>query len=290
MIALLDIAALTGGRIGTFDVPCPVCGPFKPTALKRRRPVLRVWQTEHHFATYFCARCGEKGYARDEAAPKPDLVKLARARQEAAHHERHATAERHRKALWLWSQREPIAGSPAERYLREARGYRGPLPPTLASLPARDGYAPAMIAAFGLAHEMEPGVIVIAKSAIRGVHLTRLLPDGSDRERGDGAKIMVGHSARSPIVVALINDLCGLAVTEGIEDALSTYMATGLGCWAAGCASRLPTLAGAVPNYVECLTICRHSDEAGQRGARELAAALRHRPIEIRMTKIGDAP
>jgi hypothetical protein len=288
MIGLADIAALTGGRVGTLDVPCPECGPFKRSPRNRRRPVLRVWQVEHGFATFFCARCGEKGYARDEAAPKPDPVKLARARQEAAEHERHATAKRLREALWLWSRRQPIAGSPVDCYLREARGYRGPLPPTLAYLPAHDDYPPAMIAAFGLADEIEPGAIVIRNSAIRGVHLTRLLPDGSDRERGDGAKIMIGHSAGSPIVVAPINDLGGLAVTEGIEDALSTCMATGLGCWAAGCASRLPALAGTVPHYVESLTICAHSDDAGQRGALELAAALSHRPMEIRMTKVGD--
>src|SRR5262249_7694849 len=30
------------------------------------------------------------------------------------------------KAGWLWRQRQPIAGSIAERYLREARGYTGP--------------------------------------------------------------------------------------------------------------------------------------------------------------------
>ena len=78
---------------------------------------------------------GEKGYARDQTAPKPDPVKLARVRQEAADHERYATAERLRKALWLWSQRKPIAGSPAERYLREARVYGDAAPEWLVSYP-----------------------------------------------------------------------------------------------------------------------------------------------------------
>jgi hypothetical protein len=66
-----------------------------------------------------------------------------------------------------------------------------------------------MLAAFGLAHEVEPGVIAIADDAIRGVHLTRLKPDGSDRERGAMAKIMVGHSTGSPIVLAPPNDGLG---------------------------------------------------------------------------------
>ena len=170
----------------------------------------------------------------------------------------------------------------------EARGCRGLLPPTLAYLPARDDYTPAMIAAFGLADEIEPGVIAIRDSAIRGVHLTRLRPDGSAKAGTGADKIMIGFSVGSPIVVAPVNDLSGLAVTEGIEDALSTYMATGLGCWVAGSASRLPALADAMPRYVESITICAHSDEAGQRGARELTAALRNRPIEVRITGVGN--
>jgi DNA primase len=39
------------------------------------------------------------------------------------------------KAAWLWSQRKPIVGSIAEKYLRETRKYSGPLPATLAFLP-----------------------------------------------------------------------------------------------------------------------------------------------------------
>jgi putative DNA primase/helicase len=39
--------------------------------------------------------------------------------------------EQHRKAAWLWSQRRPVTGTIAEKYLRDRRGYRGPLPTTL---------------------------------------------------------------------------------------------------------------------------------------------------------------
>jgi hypothetical protein len=140
---------------------------------------------------------------------------------------------RQQKALWLWSHRKPITGSIAERYLRE-RGIGCPLPATLGFLPARGEHSPALIAAFGLAHEVEPGVIAIRGSAIRRVHVTRLLADGSDRERGDHAKIMMGHSTGSPIVLAPPNDLLGLAITEGIEDALSAH-----GDWPRGVGGRL---------------------------------------------------
>ena len=60
------------------------------------------------------------------------------------------------------------------------------------------------------------------------IHLTRLNPDGS--KLSEKPKIMIGQSARGfPIVVAPPNDLLGLAITEGIEDALAIHEATGLG-------------------------------------------------------------
>ena len=118
-------------------------------------------------------------------------------------------------------------------------------------------------------------------SAVCGVHITRLLPDGSDRERGDMAKIMIGRSLGSPIVLGPANDLLGLAVTEGIEDGLSVFQATGLGVWAAGSGSRMPALAVAVPTYIESVTVYAHSDNTGQCGARDLAEGLSRRGIEV---------
>jgi hypothetical protein len=278
---LTTVDRLTGGKFGTFDVPCPECGPYR-SRHGQRRPVLRVWRIEPGFATYCCARCGEKGYVHDRRAPAPDPQKLAKVRVEAAERDHIAKADRLSKAKWLWSQRKPPNGSIVERYLREKRRITCPLPSTLGFLPPRDEYAPAMIAAFGLAHEVEPGVIAIADDAVRGVHITRLLPDGSDRERGDQAKIMVGHSVGSPIVLAPTNDLLGMAITEGIEDALTVHQSTGLGAWAAGAASRLPALADAIPSYVECVTVLVDDDADGRRFAGELADRIPARRIEVR--------
>src|SRR5262245_52715621 len=84
-----------------------------------------------------------------------------------------------------------------------------------------------------------------------------------------------------PVVVAPVNDLLGLAITEGIEDALSAHAATELGAWAAGCAGFMPSLAAAVPDYVESVTIFADPDQAGQRNARALADALIARNIEV---------
>ncbi len=279
---LATIDRLTNGRLGTHDIPCPLCGPFKSPG-GQRRDVLRIWRVEPGFAGYHCARCGEHGYVRDRYAPEPDPVSLAKARAEAAERDRVHKADRLAKARWLWSKRRPIAGTIAERYLREARGIHCPLPATLDFLPAHGEHPPAMVAAFGLAHETDPGVIAIADDAVRGIHLTRLLPDGSDRERGDKAKIMIGNSVGWPLVLAPPGDMAGLAITEGIEDALAMYAATGLGAWAAGSASRLPALADAVPDFIECVTVVVDDDPDGHRHSATLAERIQARGIETRL-------
>jgi Toprim domain len=143
-----------------------------------------------------------------------------------------------------------------------------------------------MIAAFGLATKSEPGTSRIADAAVGGVHLTRLLPDGSGKavfdDPDEQAKIMIGFSAGSPIVLAPPNDLLGQAITEGIEDGLSVHQTTGLGVWAAGCASRMPALAAVIPAYIDCVTVVADDDPDGRRFAADLAAGVRARGIEGR--------
>jgi Toprim domain len=185
------------------------------------------------------------------------------------------------KAQWFWLQRQPIAGTIAQTYLREARGYRGVIPPTLGFLPARGDHPPALIAAFGIAPEPKPGELAIAADAVMAVQLITLLPDGSGKADCDTQKITIGKGALgSPIIVAPPNDLLGIAITEGLEDALSIHEATGLGAWASGGAARLPALAGAVPDYINCITVFGDDDDAGRRYASDLVARLRERGFE----------
>jgi len=167
--------------------------------------------------------------------------------------------------------------------LREVRGYRGPLPATLGYLPSRGEHSPAVIAAFGLAAEPEPGRLGIDDEALRGVHITRLRADGFGKAVTGPQKIMVAHSTGFPIVLAPANDLLGLVITEGIEDGLSALAATGLGAWVAGSASRMPALAGAIPDRIECVTIIVDDDDSGRRYATELAARVEARGIDVRL-------
>jgi hypothetical protein len=114
---------------------------------------------------------------------------------------------------------------------------------------------------------------------VGAVHLTLLRADGSDKADVEPNKLTVAQPCGRPIVIAPPNDLLGMAVTEGIEDALSVHEATGLGVWAAGCAGYMPALASAVPDYIEALTIYGH-DDGGRRYALKLAHQLEAGGIE----------
>jgi hypothetical protein len=185
---------------------------------------------------------------------------------------------RHDTARWLWSQRRPIAGTPAEVYLREVRGITCPLPPTLAYLPPTAEYRPTLIAAFGLCAEPEPGVL-IPPAHVDAIHRTILRPDGRGKADINNPKKFLGSPGALPLVIAPPNDLNGLAICEGIEDGLSVYEATGLGVWIAGGAGRLSALAETVPDYIDTVTIYADADQAGQDGATKLADALDARGI-----------
>jgi len=189
------------------------------------------------------------------------------------------------KARRLWCRRQPLAGSVAVHYLRSARGYGGPLPPTLGFLPAIGEHPPALIAAFAFANGPEPGILSVPDHAVRAVHITRLLPDGSDRQRtGEADKFMLGLVRGTPIVLAPPNDGLGLAITEGIEDGLSAC-ANEYGVWTAGSGEFMPALADKVPAYIECVTIYQHENESGRRNGQALAQALTERGIEIRIAQ-----
>jgi hypothetical protein len=281
MIDFAIIDMLTGGKFGRHDVACPLCGPVRHSPLNQRRPVLRVWRPGPGFASFYCARCDERGYVHDKsnAHPAPDRRAIERIKAEAAERERATAAERIEKASWLWSRGRPIVGTIAETYLRTARGYGGLFPSTLRHLPPRGVHGAAMIAAFGFPDEPEPSELQLDYGALRGVHITRLAPDGSGKAGTGTDKIMVGAVRGAPIVLAPVNDGGGLGITEGIEDGLTVSEATGVGVWVAGSAGFMPALAHRVPAYVESITIFAHNDEAGQSGARKLAQALHARGL-----------
>jgi hypothetical protein len=196
-------------------------------------------------------------------------------------------ADRTLVAKSLWTKSVPAKGPPVETYLKK-RSLNILLPATLRFLPPTGDYPPTMLAAFGMAQESEPGVLFVPPDAIRAIHLTRLKPDGIDKADIPNSKIILGRGASGvPIVVAPPNDLLGLAITEGIEEALSVHAATGLGAWAAGSASRMPALADAVPEFIECVKIVADDDNAGRKFSLQLAERLTSRGITVSWKLLG---
>lgn len=283
-LTLDALVALSGGRMGRTDAPCPACGPDRRNPLNRRRRVLRIWTEEPSFARYHCARCGVSGWARDDDAAPIDRGRLEALKVESDARDADYAARQRSKAAWLYGR----AGPPrlARRYLA-ARGITCDLPATMRELrPLRDGHHVAMVMPNGIPDEIEPGVLgTIAKPA--SIHLTLLAPDGTAKAGTGRDKLMLGSSAGLPIVLAPPNDGLGLVIAEGIEDALSAHQATGLGAWAAGSATRLPALADHVPEYIECVTVLVDDDEAGRNNAGELVERLAARGIETITSQLG---
>jgi hypothetical protein len=189
----------------------------------------------------------------------------------------------------LWSRRQPLAGSIGETYLRVARGYVGLLPPTLAFLaPSTPQHHPALIGAFALPRYGDDPGLLLEPLDVQAVHLTLLAAGGSAKAAVEPNKIAVGGHQGLPIAISPPNDLQGLAIHEGVEDALSGYLATNLGCWASGGANFMPPLADAVPRHIEVVTIWRDANAAGWRDAGLLKARLEARGIEARVVGGGD--
>ena len=145
-----------------------------------------------------------------------------------------------------------------------------------------------MIAPFALVDEPESGRLAVSNGAIKGIHLTILRTDGTAKAGTSRDKIMMGASVGTPIVVAPISDGLGLAITEGVEDALSVHLATGLGAWAAGSATRMPALADAVPDYVDAITVVADGDAVGQLNANLLADRLAQRGHAVELQELED--
>jgi hypothetical protein len=215
------------------------------------------------------------------SAPIPNPARKAAAKAEGEKSE----AARLETALYLWDCSQPAGHTVVETYLRSRGIEVGSLPATVRYLPPSPPKHPfpAMIAAFGIPDEPEPGVLAMPRLAIRGVHITLLAADGKGKAAVEKQKRMLARSLGSPIVLAPANDGCGLLLGEGIETVLSGHLASGLGAWAAGASTRFLALADAVPDYVDTVMIAQEDDAdgAGERGTSELADRLIARGFEV---------
>lgn len=189
------------------------------------------------------------------------------------------------RALDLWERARPIAGTPAEIYLRRRRIAL--LPSALRFHPRtplghNDGvhFRPAMVAAL---HEGG------AHGAGRLVALQRTFFDHDDNARRArdlvDPRMMFGRPHHGAVILAPATCVLGLA--EGIETALSAMMLFGLPVWATLGSERMHQIA--LPDQVTRLLLFPDNDRAGEFGANNARAeyARPGRTIETRYPPAG---
>jgi hypothetical protein len=258
----LDYAALADlcdRRLGTRDVACPFCGPDRRSHLNRKRGVLRIWHQEPGFATYACARCGEKGYARDGIEPRrwprtaearcPGTILPPRSDDKQRNFD---------FAMELWQQSVPLQDTLGWRYFIERRGLN------------------LHAASLALGHalrwnESVSAIVALMTDAVTGasigIHRTFLNVDGTKRDRKMLGKQGVIRLSPDPEVTM------GLGLVEGIEDGLAVLLSGWGPVWAA-------TSAGAIERFPRPLRyrrsnhFCRHRrdrNESSMRLCRSMA-------------------
>lgn len=165
-----------------------------------------------------------------------------------------------------YGEAKPIAGTLAERYLREVRGITGALPDTLRYH--------SHIWHSGAKEELPALIAPITRmdadgSRITAAHVTYLDPATAHKTKADPAKKMYGDVKGGAI---WLSD-CGphMLIAEGIEKALFCQQAANLPAVAGLSATLLPKIIW--PRATQKVTICADPNGAGERALRLAANA-----------------
>lgn len=277
-----DIRNLVGNRLGVHDVACPECGPQCKSPVNRKRRVLRVWWEEQAFARYRCARCELQGYTREGGAHYVRTPQPLPAR-----HEPPDDAERAERAVAIWKETVPLAGTPAEAYLKH-RGvpYDGPALRWHPSCPFGKGTrAGCMI---GLVRN-------IVTNAPQAIHRTAIDQHGKKlSDLGSNGRLTYGPIGGGAIKLTPDEDVSTvIAIGEGIETTLSIRRLPDLDTlpvWSVLAANQLAAFP--VMPSIACLWIGVDNDESGtgQRAADEATnrwAAARREVFRVKPKRIG---
>lgn len=258
-----DLTQALGGkwyrRYGA--APCPICQPQR----EKGQNALTLADGRDGRLMLHCKKSGcafldilsAAGLRSGGYAP-PDAATLAQreAEQDAEAKKRAAQAKQ------VWDEAQPISGTIAEAYLREARGITCPLPPAL-RFHASCWHGPT-------AKRYPALVAVVQGTSLPAVHRTYLYADGSGKADIDPAKLMLGATAGG--AVRLSDGPGPLVVAEGVETGLS--LLSGLlrkpaTVWAALSTSGIRSLR--LPDQPGRLTIAPDGDKAGREAANALA-------------------
>lgn len=176
----------------------------------------------------------------------------------------------------LWKQGLPAAGSPVEIYLA-TRGLMGLIPPALRFLPDHphkptNTHWPVMLAA-----------VTDANGRLQAIHRTYLARNGKGKAPVEPAKMTLGPMGGYACHLAPAEEK--LAVTEGIETALSVSGATELSTWAALSAGGIQNLILPSLPLASEVVICADHDAngCGQVAARTAATRWRDEGRRVRI-------
>lgn len=263
MIGARELTLALGGRWhGRYGAaPCPVCQPDRrkdQNALTLSDGRSGLLLHCKRAACDFCDILAAAGLRAGDYRP-PDPADLAKQIAEA----KAKAARRAEAAHQLWTEAQPIDGTPAEAYLR-GRGISCPLPDRLRFHPQcwhgpSGARFPAMVA-------------LVEGGEGFAVHRTYLRPDGSGKAGlAGGDKLMLGATAGG--AVRLSGGVSRLAVAEGIESALSLLcglLAGPVTVWAALSTSGMRSLR--LPKQIGQLVIAGDGDQPGREAAFALAS------------------
>lgn len=163
-------------------------------------------------------------------------------------------AEKQAAARRIWSECQPIAGTPAEAYLRLVRRVSIPLPATLrfhAELPFSPRHAlglPAMVAA-----------VTDGDRRVVAIQRTFLRPDGMGKADLEAPKRSLGPIGLGAVRLGAAGSTLGIA--EGIETGLSAMELYKLPVWAA-LGSNLARIE--LPDQVRTVVVFADRGEAGE--------------------------
>lgn len=166
-------------------------------------------------------------------------------------------AQLRRRAQDLWDEALPIAGTPAQAYLRR-RAI--PLIPSVLTYHHRTPLGRGKLA------EFRPAMLAAIHDGNRLIAMQRTFLDAHEPRRARdlaNPRRSLGLPGRGAVLLAEANEVLGLA--EGVESALSAMLLLGIPVWATLGSERFPHVA--VPDTVTRLILLPDNDRAGRIGA-----------------------
>ncbi len=181
----------------------------------------------------------------------------------------------------IWVAAGPVAGTPAEAYLR-ARGIAVILPPVLRFARLAPPNGSGLLASNGGGRLPALIALVVAQDGHpTGIQRTYLTVTGRKAAAADGkVKFSLGNIRGGAVRLGPGLEE-GLAVTEGVEDALSLMQMGAPSAWAAAGSAMLDGMI--LPEHIRSIVVGGDADAAGRAAAEKAAAAFAHAGRQVRV-------